>query len=243
MANILKSLARLLLFSNQGNLVSFDEPYRVMQGLLSGRAITGIVDAGASNGRISRRFLRYFPEARVYAFEPNPFYRKTLEQQAGENRRLQPQFMALSDTERTVHLNITRSPGTTSLFKPGVNLTRMYPEESEVETVAAVEAVTLDDWARRKGAVEVQLMKFDIQGGELKALEGADRMLRETVLAVYTEILLNPLYEGGALYSEIDLCLRKRGLVLYDLYKPRYSREKKLLWANALFVHEKRLGI
>lgn len=243
MANIFKIIARRLLFSKQGNLVSFDEPYRIMRDLLGSHEVTGIVDAGASNGRISRRLLRYFPKAHVYAFEPNPLYRETLDKQAAANVRLHPQFNALSDKECSVDLNITRSPGTTSLFKPSNNLTRMYPAESEIHKVFRVDAVTLDTWAERNGSLQIQLMKFDIQGGELKAFEGADRILRDSVLAVYTEILFNPLYEGGAIYSEIDLCLRKRGFVLYDLYKPRYSREKKLLWANALFIHEKRLGI
>jgi hypothetical protein len=39
------------------NLVSLDEPYRAMAHLLKGRRITGIIDAGASDGRISRRLL------------------------------------------------------------------------------------------------------------------------------------------------------------------------------------------
>jgi len=78
MANPLKFIAKKSLFRGKGNLVSFDEPYGVIARLLRKTKVTGIVDAGASNGRISRRFLRLFPSATVYAFEPNPLYAETL---------------------------------------------------------------------------------------------------------------------------------------------------------------------
>jgi len=91
--------------------------------------------------------------------------------------------------------------------------------------------------AEETGAVPIQVMKFDIQGGELNALRGAAGLLKKSVALVYTEILFNPLYEGGALFSEIDLCLRNSGFVLYDIYKPRHHRDGKLLWANAIFIH------
>lgn len=243
MANILKLLVRRTLFSHSGNLASFDEPYRRMAQLLRARKVTGILDAGASTGRISRRLLRLFPEARVYAFEPNPLYADALRAYAVEDPRFQPQFAALSDKEDIAELNITRSPGSASLFVPGANLTEMYPADSQVNAVERVETVTLDRWAERQGDPPLQLMKFDIQGGELKALEGASRILRTSTLLVYTEILFNPLYQGGAVYSEIDLFLRKCGFILFDIFKPRYHRDGKLLWANALFVHAERMGV
>lgn len=212
-----------------------------MAKLLQNHKITGIIDAGASNGSISKRLLRLFPQASVYAFEPNPLYLPILQELAAKDSRIHPEFSVLSDKEGMIALNITRSPGSTSLFIPGKNLTEMYPEQSEIETVKHIEAVTIDDWAERKGNPSIQIMKFDIQGGELKALEGADRMLRTSTLLVYTEILFNSLYDGGAVYSEIDLSLRKRGFILYDFYKPRYHKNGKLLWADAIFVHTERL--
>jgi FkbM family methyltransferase len=243
MANFLKWLARHTIFSKNGNLTSFNDPYKVIAHLLRRQKITGIIDAGASNGRISQRFLRMFPKAFVYAFEPNPLYAEILRKKAATNKHFIPQFYALSDREHSANLHITQSPGITSLFRPGENLTRLYPQDTKVNSVIEIETVTLDRWAERNGFPGIQIMKFDIQGGELKALEGADNLLQTTTLLVYTEILFNPLYEEAAIYSDIDLSLRKRGFVLHDIFKPRYGKEHKILWANAIFVHEKRLGI
>ncbi len=60
---------------------------------------------------------------------------------------------------------------------------------------------------------------------------------------VYAEIFFYPLYEGGALYSEIDLFLRGNGFGLYDMYKPKYGPNGLVMWANAIFVNLQRLGL
>lgn len=184
-----------------------------------------------------------FPEAYAYAFEPNPIYQERLERYANEDPRFRPQFFALSDGEGSVDLQITESPGTTSIFAPGKRLKRMYPDETEIKSVATIKAVTIDGWAARNGAPDIQLMKFDIQGAELKALRGATGVLQRSALLVYTEILFNPLYDDGTIHSEVDLCLRESGFVIYDIYKPRYDKNGVLMWANAIFVHSDRVGI
>jgi FkbM family methyltransferase len=243
MANQLGSFIKKKLLGRGRNLMSFDDPYEVMPRLLKGRQMTGILDAGASNGRISKRLLRKFPSAQAYAFEPNPLYAETLEQFAKEESRFHPQFLALSDREGDAALHITESPGSTSLLTPGRRLKEIAPDGAEVKSDENVELVTIDNWARRNGDLSIELMKFDIQGGELKALQGAARMLENSTLLVYAEISFNPLYEGGAMYSEIDLFLRGYGFGLYDMYKPKYDQKGMIMWANAIFLNAERLDL
>ena len=243
MPNLLKSLVRHTLFRKSGSLVCFDKNYAAIGRLLRGHRVTGILDAGASNGRLSRRFLQMFPEAHVFAFEPQSLYRQTLQRFAQEDPRFHPQFAALSDTAGTADLKVTCSPGTTSLFVPEQRMKTLYPKETVATAVEKVEVVTIDDWAIHNGDPPIQLMKFDIQGGELKATRGASRVLGTSTLLVYTEIFFNRLYEGGSIYSEIDLCLREYGFVLHDIFKPRSDRNDVLVQADAIFVHGERLGL
>jgi FkbM family methyltransferase len=243
MANKLSSLIKKKLFGKNRNLVSFDEPFGVMARLLKHQRVTGIIDAGASNGRISGILLRKFPAAEVYAFEPNPLYSQTLEKYAKDDQRFHPQFLALSDHEGRATLHVTESPGSTSLFTPGKRLKQMQPEGASVKRREEVDLVTIDQWAQRNGDLAIQLMKFDIQAGELRALRGAKHTLSSSTLLVYTEICFNAIYDDGGLYSEIDLFLREHGFGLYDIYKPRYGPNGLLLWANAIFVHAERLGV
>ncbi len=126
---------------------------------------------------------------------------------------------------------------------PGRRLKEIDPRGSGAERLEKVQIVTIDDWAEHNGNLAIQLMKFDIQGGELKALRGATRMLQYSTLLVYTEIWFNCPYEDGAIYSEIDLFLRKYGFVLYDIYKPKYNSNRLIMWGNAIFLNAERLGI
>ena len=52
MSNRLSSFIKKKLLGKNKNLVSLDDPYRVMAYFLKGIEVTGIIDAGASNSRI-----------------------------------------------------------------------------------------------------------------------------------------------------------------------------------------------
>jgi len=243
MTNRFSSFAKKKLLGKNQNLVSINEPYGVMAQLLKGCEVTGIIDAGASDGRISKRLLRKFPEAHVYAFEPNPLYNETLRQYAKEDRRFHPQFLALSDQEGNADLYVTESPGSTSLFTPDKRLKQMDSRGASVKSLEKVKVVTIDEWAKRNNNPPIQLMKFDIQAAELKALRGAVSVLQSSTLLVYTEICFNPVYKEGAIYSEIDLFLREYGFLLYDMFKPKYNSNGLILWGNAIFLNAERLGM
>jgi len=214
-----------------------------MAHILKDCEVTGIIDAGASDGRISKRLLRKFPAADVYAFEPNPLYTETLKQYAKDDSRFHPQFLALSDQEGFAELYVTESPGSTSLFAPAKRLKEISPQGASVKSLEKVELVTIDQWAERNGDPAIQLMKFDIQAGELKALHGAVRVLDSSTLLVYTEIWFNAVYKDGAIYSQVDLFLRKHGFVLYDLFKPKYNPSGLIMWANAIFLNAEKLSV
>lgn len=243
MANPFSSFMKKKLLGKNQNLMSLEEPYGVMAHLLKGCEVTGIIDAGASDGRISKRLLRKFPAAHVYAFEPNSVYTKALHRYAKEDNRFHPYFLALSDHEGTADLYVTESPGISSLFAPGRCLKEIEPQGASVKSLEQVELVTINKWAERNGDPAIQLMKFDIQAGELRALRGAVRVLQSSTLLVYTEIWFNPVYNGGAIYSEIDLFFREYGFVLYDMFKLKYNPKGLIMWGNAIFLNIRLLGM
>lgn len=239
----MRSFLRRSLFRGEGNLHSLDDPYAVLVDLVGPERVRGIVDAGASDGHISRRLMKRFPEAHVYAFEPQVDYRPVLETLAEQEPRFHPEFRVLSDRAHEADLHVTRSRGVTSLFAPTTLLRQVEPRGSTVESVKKVEAVTLDEWAAERGIPDIHLMKLDIQGGELAALRGAANLLRTSTIALYTEVLFNPLYENGALFGELDRFLRTCGFVLFNLFKPAADPRGLLLWGNAVYVHAERAGI
>ena len=243
MSNQLSSWVKKKLLKKDQNLLSLNDPYVVIEKILTNTRVTGILDAGASNGRISRVLLKSFPEAKAYAFEPNPMYKELLEIYAREDARFHPQYMALSDHEGSADLFITESPGNTSLLLPGDRLKEIDPHGARVKERCSVELVTIDEWAKRNKDLAIQVMKFDIQGAELKALRGGVEVLRRSTCAVYIEVWFNTPYQDGALYSEIDLFFRKQDFILYDLFKPKYSKGGLIMWANALYVDPAKIKV
>lgn len=242
MSNRFSSSIKKIVVGKDQNLVSLDEPLEVMERLLKGHRVTGILDAGASNGSVSKRFLQHFPDATAYGFEPNPMYVEKLTEYAKEEPRFKPQHLALSDQEGTADLHVTESPGITSLFSRAKSLEAYDAKGSTVKKVEKVKVVTIDKWAADAGH-DIQVMKFDIQGGELKALQGATHTLQNSTLAIFIEIWFNPSYEEGALFGDVDLFLRRYEFVLQDIYKPKYQRNGLLYWANAIYVQPKKLGL
>lgn len=243
MAKVLRSLINRTLFRGKGNLISLEDPYPTLTRLLAGHEIRCILDAGASDGRISRRLVERFPGATSYMFEPNPAYEASLKALCEADARYQPRYMALSDQAGEMTLNITADAGNTSLYEPSDRMADLFGDRTVIQQRVPVPVVTIDQWAEEEGVGPIQLMKLDIQAGELAALRGARRTLDEQVLAIYTEVCFNPLYDGGALFSQIDQQLRESGFLLYNIYGPRQDERGLLLWANAIFVHGQRLGL
>lgn len=243
MTNQFSTFIKKRILGKDKNLVSLYEPYQVMSRLLKGREVTGIIDAGASDGRVSKKLLQKFPAAQVYAFEPNPIYADTLTKYAKAEPRFHPEFLALSDREGTATLYVTESPGCTSLLSPGKRLREISPQGAAVKHLEETRVVTIDEWAKRNGSPAIQLMKFDIQGAELKALRGATCLLAGPALLVYAEIWFNPVYDDAAIYSEVDLFLREYGFVLYDVFRPKYDRNGMIMWGNAIFLNLKQVAL
>jgi FkbM family methyltransferase len=235
MAKLFKELVRRTVLSGYENLVALDDVYLAIRHLMRHVEVTGLLDAGASDGRVTAKLLRCFPKAQAYAFEPNPAYADAWRRRCAEDSRMHVAHVALADEAGTLKLHVTRDAGPSSLFKPSARFRREYPEVSALDHVEEIPVVRLDDWRAVNGNPSMQFMKFDIQAAELKALRGAVKTL-EATLAVYTEIFFNPMYEGGAIYSEIDLFLREHGFCLYNIYKPRATRDGMLDQANAIFV-------
>lgn len=223
------------LLSKGGNLHSFENPYKALKRLARNISVDAIIDVGASHGRVSRKFMRAFPQAKLYAFEPHPMYKERLLQLADAEPRFHPYFVGLSNEKSTATLNLTESPGNTSLLKPNERIQQMFPQQSKVKETVDIDIITLDEWNVDQNR-NISIIKLDIQGNELKALQGAENTIRKSVSIIYTEIMFNPLYEGAALYSEIDLWLRQQGFTLYNLYKPRMDNNGMLIWANAIFI-------
>jgi FkbM family methyltransferase len=199
---------------------------------------TGLVfvDGGAHDGQMARRFIERFPGLQVHAFEPNadlfPRLRANLADVPGERYRL-----ALSSRSQTLKMFINDSPMTSSVLARNENSERYFDAVTQTKEVRELEATSLDDWFDRSGLARVDIIKLDLQGYELEALKGAQRVLDRGVACVYLEVNYVPFYEGSATFGEIDVYMRSRGYKLFNLYNTcTHLPEGNIGSGDALYV-------
>jgi hypothetical protein len=77
-----------------------------------------------------------------------------------------------------------------------------------------VEVVCLDEWLQTSGHGLIDAMKMDVQGAELDILKGASRAL-DSVRMLMAEVHLNKMYDGAALFGEVDGFLREHDFELW----------------------------
>jgi FkbM family methyltransferase len=166
----------------------------------------------------------------------------------GNDVRFFPYAVGKRDGEcATLHL--TSGIGCTSIFEPNQALLAPFWHRQywQIEKEIPITLTTLDTICYRHG-IHPDVLKLDIQGAELAALQGAEAVL-EGVLAIELEIAFQETYVGQPLFADIDIFLRARGFSLTKLRTESWRREIQtrsphgatVLYGDALYLHESRL--
>jgi FkbM family methyltransferase len=148
----------------------------------------------------------------VIGFEPQPDAFAALESSRGAHEIYHP--VAVGDGTRK-ELKIVVGGGLTSLLEPdAVSMTALGKAKwTQVLDRVPLDTVRLDDVADL-GAVD--LLKIDIQGGEVDVFRGAKAALSGAV-AVICELRFYPLYVDEPMLGGVDNELRAQGFHLHKL--------------------------
>ncbi len=131
-----------------------------------------IFDIGANVGGWSLAASREFPDARIHAFEPSAAAFATL-QAAVADRNVTCVRAAASDGAGAAVLHaVPGLPGLTSLHDRDLSGHGLRMSEKE-----SVETLTIDEYCREHGVDRIDFLKIDVEGHELRVLQGAREML------------------------------------------------------------------
>lgn len=181
--------------------------------LLAWQEVDTVIDVGANAGQygLSLRAAGY--QGRLVSFEPLSEALTAL----GAVTELDPLWechrLALGASPATVNLNVSRDLQASSVLPMEDRHVRHCPasEYVGIETVIMSRLDSLCDLLPRD-ATRIHL-KLDVQGYELRVLEGSADLLPR-VATVEAEMSLVPLYRGGPLYRELIDDLDARGFLL-----------------------------
>lgn len=205
--------------------------------LLGGKADI-IFDVGANYGNIIKEYKKYFPGATIYAFEPFPEVFRHLKELSDNLENVHAFDRAVTDKSGSRIFYVNEHADTNSLYKSqeiGISSDEMAKNKSSME----VPATSIDDFCAQNNIDRIDILKMDIQGGELDALKGAASLLHKKKIAlVYAEAFFVPQYQDQPLFQDIMVYLDKMGYQLQDIYNPFYGKGS-LVWCDAIFLPRK----
>lgn len=163
--------------------------------------------------------------------------------------------LALSDSIGESTLYVTKGVDCTSLYPPNESYLKRFAalnNHIKLDFSIEIETTTLDHFCQEETIENIDFLYIDIQGGELKVLEGAKKILNQSILGIQLEVEFSHLYEDQPLFSDVDTYLRKQGFILFNLMSnhpmsrrpransPIYSSQTmgQLLWADALYFRD-----
>lgn len=153
---------------------------------------TIVIDGGYYRGNFSKYVVRAFHSPIILAFEPDPISFERAKKKFSSDPRIEIVNAALGDQMGQAEFFRGPYPGTNSLFpRPSDGLKPYFPKQAYLEGGTSVEVVTLDHECNTRGIESIDLLKLDLQGGELMALEGAKTLLAAGAIKV---ILLEAMF-------------------------------------------------
>lgn len=156
---------------------------------------------------------------------------------------------AIADHIGEATLYVTHDPQCSSLYPPNAPYLHRFASIKdlvELEFTVELETTTLDAALADIGHPTADFLQIDVQGANLKVLQGAKNLLAHSVLAIQIEVEFSPLYVNEPLFADIDIFLRSQGFMLLDLLPARIPRDflqsterpGQLLWADAIYVRD-----
>lgn len=160
-----------------------------------------ILDIGSRDGCQSLELNRWFPHAKIYAFEPvKENYEFTVKNvQSVENIKVYPYAINNYNGKTIFYEVYNGNIGASSLLKTTNHWRSSQWSQKETE----VECIVLSDWLKQNNIDNVDLIWMDVQGAENIVLDSLKEYLNN-VKIIATEVGLQELYHGSTSKNELD---------------------------------------
>ncbi len=203
----------------------------------------------------------FAPNLTIYGFEADADECKRMNQNLKErNIRHQEKHIpiALSNTQGKSQLYVTKEKMCSSLYEPNHSYVSRFPnflpEFLTLDYVSEIETTTLDSFCASELVDSIDFLQVDVQGAELNIFQGAQQIIKNSTLAIQTEVEFAPIYKNQPLFADVDNHLRQQGFFLqgfkglHCISKKSFPVEIKagipqylsgqLLWSDAFYFQD-----
>lgn len=204
--------------------------------------IRTVIDIGANTGQFAREISDFFPNAKLYCFEPLPEPFDALSTWAKTQQgRAVPFNLAVGETEGEVEMFLHEDHTPSSSLLATTKLTeRYYPFTKEQKRIR-VRQTTLDA-ALDEGRVALTseiLIKLDVQGYEARVIAGGHKTFAKASACIL-EVSLDALYEGQADFKELLLMLEELGYRYVGNLDQAYGEDGHCIYLDAVFLKKQK---
>ncbi len=195
-----------------------------------------ILDVGAHRGESLSFFMRIFPDATVYSFEPDPRNYPILAEEAVKHPSCFTFPLAVANRTGEIDFfmqDLTHIGGTRPInhdSRDSLGYAARAPNQR-----VSVACTTLADFVARERIGAIDLLKIDVQGAETDVLEGADGAL-DRVQTVSVECTFFDLYGEPKGLLDVERLMQAHGLMLFDISKvSKNPKNWRADWAELVY--------
>jgi FkbM family methyltransferase len=191
-----------------------------------------IFDVGANIGQTARGLVQYFPSASIFCFEPVASTFHELDRTFGSHRNVTCLQKALGKSRSVAEMALHADSELNTFVLSGQREGTGEREQVAVDTV--------DDFCRDNNLSTIGILKLDVQGWEMNAVDGAREMLsKNAVQFIYAEVGFRRQDADMQHFAEFNDAMDRANFMFCGLYEPfRYGDAKQYVYfANALYVN------
>jgi FkbM family methyltransferase len=192
-----------------------------------------ILEIGAHEALFSKQMSQLLPEAKVLAFEANPFVYERFKGQVPESVAYLNQAVGADTTSKTLFIPriIPKRDGEINFLRtnPISSLKSRAAEGVSYEQVAC-ECTTVDSLLEKANRLSTSALWIDVEGAAGDVLLGANQSLSTVVSTLFVEVETESAWSGQWLAADVQNYLETRGFV-------SLARDCETTWQyNEIFI-------
>lgn len=211
--------------------VGLDHAFDIARFLGSASNVSVVFDVGANVGQTAEHYVRAFPAAQIYSFEPVAATYNSLVECVSKFSRVRTYQLAFADRNGSARIQLAR-------FSMWNSLRNEVSDNRLSRNSELIEVRTLEAFCAQQNINHIDLLKTDAEGFDLEVLRGAAAMLRaHQIQFILAEVTFRPENPDQTSFFRLAEYLHGLGYLFVDVYDEDvvpFSRPP-VPYCNALF--------